>query len=157
MFKHTTPILIAVTALAVASGGPGAEAASAGVSYVGETSQREPISLKVNRKRNRVHMLYVDWSANPARCTSRGYTSSTMLGMWGNPAPRIRRGRFSSRITEGFENEFGGTTTEQFSLSGRVNRRRASGRFQVQVTERDGAGGIMNRCTTGRISWSASD
>jgi hypothetical protein len=159
MFKRTTPTLIAVAALAVAGAGPGAQAASAGgVSYVGQTSQGEPLSMKMNAKRNRLRMLYVDWSAGAPRCSDhREYMSSTMLGMWGNPPPRVRAGRFESRVEEGFENERGGFTVEQLSLSGRVKGLRASGSLRVQVTVRNARGSIVNRCDTGRISWNAVD
>lgn len=158
MLKRT-PILIAVAAFAVAGAGPGAQAASAaGVSYVGQTSQGEPVSLKVNAKRNRLRMLYVDWSAGASRCSNhREYFSSTMLGMWGNPPPRVRNGRFDARIEEGFENDRGGFTVEQLSLSGRVDRRKAGGTLRAQVTVRDARGRIVNRCDTGRISWNAVD
>jgi hypothetical protein len=159
MINRATPILIAVAALAVAGAGPGTQSASAaGVSYVGQTSQGEPVSVKVNAKRNRVRMLYVDWMAGAARCSNRReYMSSTMLGMWGNPAPQVRAGRFSAKLEEGFDNEYGGPTVEQFSLSGRMNRLRAAGAFRVKVTERDSLGRIVNRCDTGRISWNAVD
>jgi hypothetical protein len=159
MKTRTTPIFIAVTALALAGAGTGAQAASAGgTSYVGETSQAEPISLKVNSKRTRVHMLYVDWGASADRCSShREFHSSTMLGMWGARPPGIRRGRITSRITEDYDNDFGGQTVEQFSLSGRIGRSRASGTLSAKVTERDRTGRVVNRCDTGRISWSAVD
>jgi len=159
MIKNTTLTFIAVFALAVAGAATaGSASAAGGVSYVGETSQGAHLSLKVNARRSRVRVLYVDWLAGAGRCSNhRDYYSSTMFGMGANGPPGIRAGRFGARISEGLENEFGGTTVEQLSLNGRVNRIRASGRIQVQVTERDATGDIVNRCTTGQISWSALD
>jgi hypothetical protein len=159
MINRTPLIFVALVAFAVASvASTGQAAAAGGFSYIGETSQNEHISLKVNARSTRVRMLYVDWSASAVRCTNRReYMSSTMLGMWGSRPPGIRGGRFSSRITEEFPGETGGPTVEKFSLRGRVNGSRASGTLQVQVTERNATGRIVNRCTTGQISWSAAD
>lgn len=72
--------------------------------------------------------------------------------------PVSKRGKFAASFGPETERNADGTTTDvQGSMSGAVNRTRtkASGRWQVTLTEHDATGAVTDTCDSGSLTWTA--
>jgi hypothetical protein len=71
-----------------------------------------------------------------------------------------KKGKFGSKFgPDTFDNPDGTKTAFESSMSGKVNKARtkASGKWQIKVTDYDAAGTVTDTCDSGSVSWKAKD
>lgn len=113
----------------------------------GETSQRLPVVMRLDARARNVRVFHIGWNAG---CEPPGFIQipDELVDF------RIRGGAFGDdfehtvRLDDGTERIF------RYDLSGRANRRRASGSISVEMEDRGGpAPGV---CRTNTVTWRAS-
>jgi hypothetical protein len=133
-------------------------AVAQGVAYVGDTSQKASnISLLLTKDRKRIKTLDIQWSASASQCTSGlPYVSSAKFGRpIGTTLPLSLTGAF--KATNPLDVSVPGVAelTETPTITGKVGPNGASGTFRATVLLKDATGKEVNRCDTGRITWTA--
>jgi hypothetical protein len=113
----------------------------------GETSQRLPVVMRLDRRARNVRTLQIGWNAN---CEPPGFIQipDELVRF------RIRGGAFGDDFEHTVRLEDGTERIFRYDLAGRANRRRASGTIGVEMEDRGGpAPGI---CRTNTVTWRAS-
>lgn len=113
----------------------------------GETSQRLPVVLQLDARARNVRVLRIGWNAG---CEPPGFVQipDELVRF------RIRGGAFGDDFEQTIPLDDGTERTFRYDLSGRANRRRASGTITVEMEDRGGpAPGV---CRTGPVTWRAS-
>jgi hypothetical protein len=113
----------------------------------GETSQRLPLVMQLDRRARNVRVLHIGWSAG---CEPPGFfqIGDELLRF------RIRNGAFGDDFEHTVPLEGEGERVFRYQLHGRANRRRASGTIAVELEDRGGpAPGV---CRTQTVRWRAS-
>jgi hypothetical protein len=130
-----------------------------GAAFVGVTSQKSgtlPLPIDIRASPNGTYMarLDIEWSAT---CTS-----PTGRGSYGGLSITLNKQIVASVFTDGgsfkrtFDNGDVGTFT--IKLYGKfTSSLRAAGTFQVNVTIDDSSGALTDTCTSGVITWSATN
>jgi hypothetical protein len=136
------------------SHGPSARSAggASGLVFGGRTSQGWPVVIELSRNRRQVAQAVI------------GIRLPCTTGRFANLPDRYvrlpvnRRRKFSSSFgPETFRNDDGTTSDFEGSISGSFNRARtrASGRWQLKITDHDNSGAVTGTCDSGSVSWSA--
>ena len=113
----------------------------------GETSQRLPLVMRLDRRARNVRVFHVGWSAG---CEPPGFIQIP------DELVRfpIRAGAFGDDFEHPVRLDDGTDRVFRYDLSGRANRRRASGSIAVEMEDRGGpAPGV---CRTDTVTWRAS-
>lgn len=113
----------------------------------GETSQRLPVVLRLDARARNVRVLDIGWSAG---CEPPGFVQipDELLRF------RIRGGAFGDDFDHTIKLDDGTERIFRYDLSGRANRRRASGTIAVEMEDRGGP--APGTCRTGPVTWRAS-
>jgi hypothetical protein len=120
-----------------------------GVIFGGNTSQQEPVVVRMNETRKRVNDFLTTWNAP---CTPEGLFR----------APD-HFGNFSVKSSGAFGNPFdyetplaaGAKRRIDYRLAGRVTRTTARGAVQANVLDTDAAGATTDTCDSGGVTWKA--
>ncbi len=122
-----------------------------GIIYGGVTSQDEPIVLRLNAARERVNDVILAWHGQCA--TSGGFVRSPEHFV----AFGIKRtGRFGNPFESESPLGDGGMSRWQYRFTGRVTPTKASGAFQVTLSETDAAGAMTDTCDSGNLTWKSA-
>jgi hypothetical protein len=116
--------------------------------YGGQTDQKWPLSLRLNRSARKLASFFIQWRADCGGGTSLERTLNHS-GVKVN-----KRGRFSKSGSLSFTTDKGAKVTGTFSLSGRFSRRRVTGRYTVHAIGTATNGQQFN-CTLDRLRYSA--
>ena len=113
----------------------------------GETSQRLPVVMQLDARARNVRVLDIGWSAG---CEPPGFVQipDELIRF------RIRAGAFGDDFEHTIELDDGTQRIFRYDLSGRANRRRASGTIAVEMEDRGGP--APGTCRTGPVTWRAS-
>ena len=113
----------------------------------GETSQRLPVVMQLDRRARNVLALDIGWSAG---CEPPGFIQipDELINF------RIRGGAFGDDFEHDLTLDDGTRRVFRYDLAGRASRRRASGTISIEMEDRDGpAPGV---CRTGAVTFRAS-
>jgi hypothetical protein len=140
-------VLIGIVAAAVPA------AASAKV-LGGVTGDGWPVTVEVNKSGKQVVRASIGLTLT---CTSGALLP---LPDFYKKLKISKKGKFGSSFGPGTVNNPDGTkTTIEGSMSGKVNkpRTKASGRWQLKVTDLSATGVVTDTCDSGSVSWRAKD
>ena len=116
--------------------------------YGGQTDQKLPLSLRLNRSARKLASFFIQWKAD---CGGGTFLERTL----NHSGIRVnRRGRFSKSGSLSFTTDKGAQVRGTFSLSGRFARRKVSGRYTVHAIGTSTTGQQFN-CTLDRLRYSA--
>lgn len=113
----------------------------------GETSQRLPVVMRLDARARNVRVFHIGWNAS---CEPPGFIQipDELVNF------RIRGGAFGDDFEHNIRLDDGTERIFRYDLSGRANRRRASGTISVEMEDRGGpAPGV---CRTNTVTWRAS-
>lgn len=117
--------------------------------YGGATSAEEPVVVQVSRNRRSVREFAIGWAAT---CSPMGdfEIADSLIDF------RIdRRGSFGDKFTNRYTTESGGENKLDYELRGKVGRAKASGTFEVLLTNTNSAGATTAVCDYPQVTWSA--
>lgn len=121
-----------------------------GRTFAGLTSDRRPVVVDLARDGRSVEDLRLSWGA-PCQPTGGLALGDHLRGF------RVSlSGRFGDTFTQEFTPEPGIKTSFAYVLAGDAGRTKASGTFQVKVTETDAGGATSAMCDSTLLQWSAS-
>ena len=150
-----TRVALASTVVAAGLAGGGvAAAATTGTVLGGQTAQKWPIVIELNKAGRQVVSVTAGLQLT---CTSgatvRIPDSYTKLTISNGGSFATSFGPFTQR------NPDGSTTDYEGSISGKLNKARtkASGKWQFKGTDVDAAGAVTDTCDSGSVSWSAKN
>jgi hypothetical protein len=114
--------------------------------YGGDSSQGEPVVMRLDAKRKKVSDLIIGWDAE---CKPDGFFH---LGddLTGFP---LRAGRFGDAWEDSYDDGQGGKLKYAYTLTGTVARATAKGKLSVAVTKLDAAGATAWSCDAGSLAW----
>lgn len=121
------------------------------VIYGGETSQGEPIVLRLDARRSRVNEVRVTWRAD---CAPSG-AFLRVADRFVNFALK-RSGRFGNPFSAHLPRDGGGVSNLRYRLTGRVTETKASGVLQAQMSDLDATGVATDSCDAGNLTWKAA-
>jgi hypothetical protein len=119
-----------------------------GRTYAGLTSDGLPVVVQRNRDGRRVDHVWMAWEAP---CQSDGFFA---FGESFVNFPVSRSGRFGNAFDDPVTLDGGGARTYAYSLHGQLGSQRASGTFQVVVTDKDAGGATTDTCDSTLQRWS---
>jgi hypothetical protein len=143
---------LAAPASTHSTGSAVAGAAATGVAFGGLTAQGWPVVVELSKNGRRVVRASTGLRLN---CTSGGFYN--VPDRYAR-LPVSKSRKFSFKFGPTTERNADGTTTDfEGSISGSINKARskASGRWNLKLTERDAAGTVTDTCDSGSVSWSA--
>jgi hypothetical protein len=127
-------------------------AAAAGTVFGGVNAQGWPVVLEMSKNGRRVVKAVSGLRLN---CTSGSFIS--LFDRYGGlTVTKSRRFAFAFDPTT-TRNDDGSTAEFVGSIAGSFNKARtkATGRWQLKMTERDAAGNVTDTCDSGSVKWSA--
>jgi hypothetical protein len=118
------------------------------LSYGGQTDQKLPLSVRLNRSARKLASFFIQWKAD---CGGGTFLERTLnhSGIKVN-----KRGRFSKSGSLSFTTDKGAKIRGTFSLSGKFARRKVSGRYTVHAVGTSTTGQQFN-CSLDRLGYSA--
>jgi hypothetical protein len=121
-----------------------------GRTFAGLTSDRRPVVVELARDGSKVEDFRVTWDAD---CQPSGGLdiADSLINF-----PVSATGRFGDSFSQELTPPGGGKQVFSYMLDGDAGRTRASGRFQVTMSETDGAGAAVGSCDSTLLSWSAT-
>jgi hypothetical protein len=123
---------------------------SPGRLFAGNTSQDEPVVVRVDAGGRNVRNFLVGWQT--AGCRPEGFARS---GESFVNFP-LRAGRFGDALVSSYDEPGGGTQRYTMDLAGNVTRRSASGTLHATITVTDVAGATTLSCDSGGVTWKAA-
>jgi hypothetical protein len=127
-----------------------AAAHSPGTIYGGQTSQQEPVVLRVDAQRRRVDDLLAGWDTRTCTPDSAFHIGDQLGGF-----AVKRTGAFGDTWTSDYPMNDGGKRSFAYAVAGRVTKTTAKGTLHVGFTETDAAGAQSLACDTGAITFKA--
>ena len=122
-----------------------------GIVYGGETSQGEPIVLRLDARRTRVNDVIVAWRADCA--PSGGFLR--VPDHFVNFAIK-RSGSFGNPFSSAQPRDGGGMSNWEYRLTGRITKTKASGALQAKMSDIGDAGDVTDLCDAGNLTWKAA-
>jgi hypothetical protein len=135
--------------LAAAPGAASAATKLKGVTYGGFTPQGLPVVIEIAKNGRTIARTTI---AIQLKCTSGA--TVTLPDTYGMP---VKKRKFHGSFNEPLTNADGTITTFHGEVAGRFNKARTkvSGKWLVNSTTRDGAGAVVDTCTSGTVRWTA--
>jgi hypothetical protein len=124
---------------------------SAGRIYGGQTSQGEPVVVRLDRKRKKVNDLLAGWETSSCEPPDRYFRVGDRFI---NFAVRARR--FGGTFDSSYPTDDGGRIVLGFDVAGTLSSRTMRGTLRVTVTGTDAAGATNLTCDSGAIDWRAA-
>ena len=147
-------LLVCSTAVAAVVAGGAPEVASA-KALGGVTRQSWPVLVELNKKGTKVVRATAGVTLE---CTpSMGIIS--LPDVYSNMKVS-KKGKFGSSFgPDTMRNDDGTTTDFEGSMSGKLNaaRTKASGKWQLKVTDHAATGAVTDTCDSGTVRWKAKD
>lgn len=141
-----------VVAVVVVAGAPEVASAKA---LGGTTRQDWPVVIELNKKGSKV----VQATAGVTLDCTPSKASGRLPDVYSNMKVS-RKGKFGSSFgPETVPNDDGTSTAFEGSMSGKLNaaRTKASGKWQIKVTEHAATGAVTDTCDSGTVRWKAKD
>jgi hypothetical protein len=126
-------------------------ARAAGRVYGGNTSQREPLVIKLNRGRTAATDVLLNWES--ASCTPADEFVSFAEHF--RLFPLSASGVFGDSFNQAYPGDGGGEDDFAYQLHGKVGRVRAHGTYRATATSKDASGATTVSCDSAPVTWSA--
>lgn len=121
-----------------------------GRTYAGLTSAGYPVVVDLARDGRRVEHLRLSWTAG---CQPSG---GVTIGDHLNGFHISPKGRFGDTFTQDYTPEPGVKASFAYVIAGNLDRLKASGTFQVKLTQTDAAGAVVATCDSTLLRWTAA-